>query len=72
MSNNLLKGSARSVFNYNIGRVIKNSLDNNIIISGGGHNAAAGFTLHKTNLKNFVNFILKDFVKTDLSLANHC
>ena len=35
---NLLKGSARSIFNYNIGRVIKNSLDNNIIISGGGHN----------------------------------
>ena len=26
-SNELLKGSARSVYNYNIGRVIKNSLD---------------------------------------------
>ena len=34
-SNELLKGSARSVYNYNIGRAIKNSLDNNIIISGG-------------------------------------
>ena len=30
-SNELLKGSARSVFNYNIGRSIKNSLDNFII-----------------------------------------
>ena len=63
-SNKLLKGSARSVFNYNIGRAIKNSLDNNIITSGGGHNAAAGFTLNKTNLKNFENFILKDFLIT--------
>jgi single-stranded-DNA-specific exonuclease len=61
-SNKLLKGSARSVFNYNIGRVIKNSLDHKIIISGGGHNAAAGFTLHKNNLEDFKNFILKDFV----------
>jgi single-stranded-DNA-specific exonuclease len=62
-SNELLKGSARSVFNYNIGRTIKNSLDNNIIINGGGHNAAAGFTLDKANLKNFENFILEDFFK---------
>jgi single-stranded-DNA-specific exonuclease len=61
-SNDLLKGSARSVFNYNIGRAIKNSLDTKIVITGGGHNAAAGFTLNKTNLKNFKDFILKDFL----------
>jgi len=69
-SNKLLKGSARSVFNYNIGRSIKNSLDNNIIIAGGGHNAAAGFTLHKNNLKNFEDFILKDFLKTSFLRDN--
>ena len=63
-SNKFLKGSARSVFNYNIGRAIKNSLDNHILFSGGGHNAAAGFTLHKKNLKDFENFILKDFLNT--------
>ena len=61
-SNNFLKGSARSVYNYNIGRVIKNSFDKNIIINGGGHIAAAGFTLHKANLKKFEDFILKDFL----------
>ena len=63
-SSNLLKGSARSVYNYNIGRVIKNSLDKGMIITGGGHNMAAGFTLEKNNLKNFEDFILKDFSKT--------
>ena len=31
---------------------------------------AAGFTLEKTNLKNFENFILEDFSKTDVS-KNH-
>jgi len=66
-SNDLLKGSARSVYNYNIGRAIKNSLDNDIIIGGGGHNMAAGFTLEKNKFKNFENFILKDFLKTGIS-----
>ena len=64
-SNELLKGSARSVYNYNIGRVIKNSLDQGIILKGGGHNMAAGFTLNKTNLKYFENYILEDFLKSN-------
>ena len=65
VSNELLKGSARSVYNYNIGRVIKNSLDKDIIINGGGHNMAAGFTLNKDNLKTFENYILEDFLKSN-------
>ena len=69
-SNELLKGSARSIYQYNIGHVIKNSLDKNIIIAGGGHNMAAGFTLNKDNLKNFENYILKDFSNSAIS-NNH-
>ena len=69
-SNNLLKGSARSVYNYNIGRVIKNSLDKDIIVNGGGHNMAAGFTLIKANLINFENYILDDFLKSSAVNSN--
>ena len=69
-SGDYLKGSARSVYNYNIGRVIKKSLDKNIIIGGGGHNMAAGFSLKKNNLKNFNEFILKDFLDTGTSKDN--
>ena len=69
-SNELLKGSARSIYNYDIGRVIKNSLDKNIIINGGGHNMAAGFTLDKVNLKDFENYILEDFLKSNISNEN--
>ena len=65
-SNELLKGSARSIYNYNIGRTIKNLLDKDIIINGGGHSMAAGFTLEKFNLKNFEKFILDDFVKRNI------
>ena len=60
-SDKFLKGSARSVYSYNIGKVIKKLFDKNIIINGGGHNMAAGFTLEKDNLKDFKDFILKDF-----------
>ena len=63
-SNKLLKGSARSLYNYNVGRAIKNAFDKKIIINGGGHIAAAGFSLDKVNLKNFKDFISKDFLKT--------
>ena len=61
-----LKGSARSVYNYNIGNVINKLWDRNIIINGGGHNMAAGFTLKKDNLKNFEDYILKDYLSSDL------
>ena len=64
-SKDLLKGSARSVYNYNISRVIKNLLDKQIILNGGGHNMAAGFTLNKDNLKAFENYILEDFSKSN-------
>jgi len=63
-SNELLKGSARSIDKYNIGRAIKNSLDRNITNGGGGHNMAAGFILDKINLNNFRKFILEDFASS--------
>jgi len=69
-SNKLLKGSARSIYNYNIGRVIKNSLDQGIILNGGGHNMAAGFTLNKDNIKYFENYILEDFLKSNTLNSN--
>jgi len=67
-SQNVLKSSARSTQNYNIGRAIKKSLDHNIILNGGGHNMAAGFTLKKSNLSVFEDFIIKDFLKSNKSL----
>ena len=62
-SNNFLKGSARSTNNCNIGKVIKNLLDKNIILNGGGHNMAGGFTLKKENLATLKNYINKHFSK---------
>ena len=44
-NDNILKASARSTKNYNIGNLIKLLIDNKIIKNGGGHNMAAGFTI---------------------------
>ena len=62
-SNNLLKGSARSIENYNIGKAIKNLRDKDIILNGGGHNMAAGFTLKKNNFDDFKRLIISDYLK---------
>jgi len=62
-SNDKLKASARSTPSYNIGYLIKSLIDNNIILSGGGHNMAAGFTMKKANIKLLDNFIQNDFLK---------
>ena len=66
-SGDILKGSARSIYSYNIGQAIKNLLDNDIILSGGGHNMAAGFTIKKNNLNIFEEFILKNFLESGAS-----
>ena len=64
-SNKILKASARSTKNYNIGKVIKILVDKKIIIKGGGHNMAAGFSLKKDNLRLLDNFIQNDYLKNN-------
>ena len=60
-SSNILKGSARSTSNYNIGKLIKSLIDKKIIENGGGHNMAAGFSIKKNKLKSLNEFIQKDY-----------
>lgn len=66
-SNSILKASARSTTNYNIGHTIKLLIDKKIIENGGGHNMAAGFTIKKDNLKLFNDFIEEDFSKKNIN-----
>jgi single-stranded-DNA-specific exonuclease len=50
--------------------LIKSLIDNNIIVSGGGHNMAAGFTLKKANIKLLDNFIQNDYLKKNSIRVN--
>ena len=56
-SQNCFKGSARSIQNFDMGKLIKKTLDLNLIETGGGHNMAAGFTIKRENLSSFKKFI---------------
>jgi len=71
-SQNILKGSARSTINYDIGKVMNELLNNKVIEKGGGHNMAAGFSMKKNKLNNLIDFILQDFKlkNKNLSLNN--
>ena len=69
-SNNFLKASARSTSSYNIGHLIKELIDNNIVDKGGGHNMAAGFTMKKGNIKFLDIFVQSDYQKKMSHLKN--
>ncbi len=69
-SNNILKGSARSTNNYNIGNLIKLLCDKKIIDNGGGHNLAAGLTLKENKIKILDDFIQKDYSNKILESNN--
>jgi single-stranded-DNA-specific exonuclease len=58
-SNGILKGSARSTENFNIGEFIKKTCQMGITLSGGGHNLAAGVSLKKEKLNSFKTYLNK-------------
>jgi single-stranded-DNA-specific exonuclease len=64
-SNKILKASARSTKNYNIGKIIKTLVDKDIIEKGGGHNMAAGFSIKKENLQLLDDFLQNDYLKNN-------
>ena len=69
-SGHLIKGSARSTSEFNIGEYINKAFKTNILINGGGHNLAAGVTLKKSNLILFQNFINNYYNKKNSNLSN--
>ncbi len=65
-SNNLYKGSARSTINFNIGKHIFNAINKDLLISGGGHNLAAGFKIDPNKINDFTNYLNSNFLKKKL------
>ena len=69
-SNDLLKGSCRSTEDYNIGKIVKKLYDKKIILNGGGHHMAAGFTLDKDKLNSFKEEVSKEYNKKNTFKSN--
>ena len=58
----ICKGSARSIGDFNIGDLISEAVQNGILESGGGHKMAGGLSIQKSKIKEF-----KDFIKNKTS-----
>ena len=63
------KGSARSIVGFDIGSVIIKAVQSNILIKGGGHKMAGGFSLKKDKIIKFKEFIINEFHKTPLTIS---
>lgn len=61
-SGTIYKGSARSTQEFNFGAIIKKAIDLDILVSGGGHNLAAGFTIKKEKIPFFKDFLNKMYL----------
>ena len=55
------KGSARSVFGFDIGTVIISAVQNKILINGGGHKMAGGFSINTDKIEVFKEFLIKKY-----------
>ena len=65
------KASARSIIGFDIGSIIIAATQEKILIKGGGHKMAGGFSIDVENIEKFKNFIFRKFknINEDLSLS---
>ena len=63
------KGSARSIVGFDIGSNIIKAVQSGILIKGGGHKMAGGFSIKKNKLTEFEDFIIKNYEKTKLDVS---
>lgn len=59
--NNLIKGSIRSIYGIDIGSAILDAKSNNMLIDGGGHAMAGGFSVEVGKFDDFCKFLNERF-----------
>jgi len=64
LDKNLGKGSARSIFGFDIGSQIIKAVQSGILEKGGGHKMAGGFIVKKKNISFLRDFLITNFEKT--------
>ncbi len=69
IENDIGKASARSIVGFDIGSVIIAATQENILMKGGGHKMAGGFTIKVNQIDKFKKFIFKKFEKINQYLT---
>ena len=62
------KGSARSIYGFDIGTVIIGATQNGLLKKGGGHKMAAGFTIQMNKLNEFKEYVFRKFRTMNITL----
>ena len=61
LNGNIGKASARSIIGFDIGSIIIAATQENILLKGGGHKMAGGFSIKPENIQKFKDFVLRKF-----------
>ena len=61
VNGNIGKGSARSVFGFDIGSIIISAVQNRILINVGVHKMAGGFSININNIEKFKEFLINKY-----------
>ena len=69
INDNSSKGSARSIYGFDIGAHIIKATQSGILKKGGGHKMAGGFTIQEKNIPLLRDFLIRNFKKTQLNTS---
>ena len=70
ISDNIGKASARSIVGFDIGSIIIAASQEKILLKGGGHKMAGGFTIKVENIEKFKDFIFRKFININEDLTS--
>ncbi len=69
LDGNIGKASARSIIGFDIGAVIISATQENILLKGGGHKMAGGFSIKVENIEKLKNFVFRKFRNINMNLT---
>jgi len=63
------KGSGRSIYGFDLGSTIIGAVQSALLVKGGGHKMAAGFTIDMKNIEKFKEFVFRKFKSINVNLT---
>ena len=69
VKDNIGKASARSIIGFDIGSLIISATQNGLLLKGGGHKMAGGFSIEKNKIDEFKKFAFKKFNTMNINFA---
>ena len=68
INNGIGKGSGRSIHGFDLGSVIIGAVQQGLLVKGGGHKMAAGFTININKINEFKEFVFRKFKSINVNL----